>query len=140
MQKVSLQEIMTTDLVTIRFDEIVTQVAQIFKKQSFHHIPVVDENNHLAGIISKIDFERIKNGATLFRNPKIEKYNEILFQTLLVKDMMTKTVVSFKPTDSIRLAYLVFKENKFRAIPILEKEKLVGIVTPLDLLDYFFRA
>ena len=140
MQKVSLQEIMTTDLVTIRFDEIVTQVAQIFKKQSFHHIPVVDENNHLAGIISKIDFERIKNGATLFRNPKVEKYNEILFQTLLVKDMMTKTVVSFKPTDSIRLAYLVFKENKFRAIPILEKEKLVGIVTPLDLLDYFFRA
>ena len=138
MQKVSLQEVMTRELITVGSDMLVTQVDQIFKNQSFHHIPVVDENNHLVGIISKIDFERIKNGATLFRNPKIEKYNEVLFQTLLVKDIMTASVVCFKPTDSVRLAYMVFKENKFRAVPVLEKEKLVGIVTPLDILDYFF--
>ncbi|HFB99717.1 MAG TPA: CBS domain-containing protein, partial [Phaeodactylibacter sp.] len=75
----------------------------------------------------------------LFQNPKIETYNEILFQTLLVKDIMTKTVVSFRPTDSIQLAYMVFKENKFRAMPVLSGEKLVGIVTPLDILDYFFK-
>ena len=129
---------MTTDLITVRFDETVTKIATVFKEHSFHHIPIVNADDCIEGIISRTDFERIKSGMTHFRVHDIEKYNESLFQTLLTKDIMTKGVVHLNPNDSIQDAYKVFKKNKFRALPVISKGKLVGLVTPLDLLDFFF--
>ncbi|MFK7775274.1 MAG: CBS domain-containing protein [Saprospiraceae bacterium] len=138
MQKITIQEVMTTDLITVRFDETVTKIATVFKENSFHHIPIVNADDCIEGIISRTDFERIKNGMTHFRVQDIEKYNETLFQTLLTKDIMTKGVVHLNPHDAIQDAYKVFKKNKFRALPVISKGKLVGLVTPLDLLDFFF--
>ena len=112
----------------------------MFKEHSFHHIPVEDSEGSLVGIVSRTDFERIKTGTTLFRNPKVEDYNEVLYQTLLVKDIMTKGVIHLRPMDSILVAYRIFKENKFRALPVIEKGKLIGIVTPLDVLNHFFKS
>ena len=139
MQNITIQEIMTTDLITVRFDETVTKIAEVFKKHSFHHIPIVNADDCIEGIISRTDFERIKNGTTHFRIQNIEEYNETLFQTLLTRDIMTKGVVHLNPHDSIQDAYKIFKKNKFRALPVLSKGKLVGLVTPLDLLDFFFQ-
>ena len=111
---------------------------RIFKEHSFHHIPIVNDDESLEGIISLTDFERIKNGTSLFRNPKIEKYNEALFSTLLAKDIMTKDVKELRPNDTIFQAYEIFKKNRFRALPVIARGKLVGIITPFDMLEYFF--
>ena len=138
MRNVTIQEIMTTELITVRFDETVTKVAEVFKENSFHHIPIVNADNCIEGIISRTDFERIKNGTTHFKIHNIEEYNATLFQTLLTRDIMTKGVVHLNPSDPIQDAYKVFKKNKFRALPVISKGKLVGMVTPLDMLDFFF--
>ncbi|MFT5166167.1 MAG: CBS domain-containing protein [Saprospiraceae bacterium] len=139
MDELALKEIMTTDLVTIHIDKNLSYVAEIFKTKALHHIPVVDDEGSLTGIISLTDFERITVGASLFRNPEKEAYNEALLKSMLVSQIMTKDVVKLHPTDSIRAAYKIFKENKFRAIPIVGKGQLMGIVTPIDILDYFFK-
>ena len=139
MQDPPVKSIMTTGLITVKVHESISKVAEIFKTQSFHHIPIVNDDECLKGIISLTDFERIKNGTTLFRNPKIEAYNKALFETLLAEDVMTKDVIALRPTDTISQAYKIFKNNKFRAIPVIDKGKLAGIVSPLDILDYFFQ-
>ncbi|MEM1321337.1 MAG: CBS domain-containing protein [Bacteroidota bacterium] len=139
MENLAVKEIMTTALVTIHTNEPVSRVAQIFNQHRFHHIPIVDCAGCIAGIISLSDFERIKNGQTLFRNPKIEAYDNALFQTMLAQDMMTRDVVELRPTDSIQRAYEIFRDNKFRALPVVEKGILRGIVTPLDILNHFFK-
>ena len=139
MEELTLKEIMTTDLVTIHVDKNLSYVAEIFKTKPFHHILVVDNEGSLKGIISQTDFERVTVGASLFRNPDKEAYNEALLKSMLVSQIMTKDVVKLRPSDSVRTAYKIFKENKFRSIPIVGKGKLVGIVTPLDILDYFFK-
>lgn len=138
MRNITIQEIMTTELITVRFDETVTKVAEVFENNSFHHIPIVNADDCIEGIISRTDFERIKNGTTHFRIKNIEEYNATLFQTLLTRDIMTKAVVHLNPTDPIKNAYQVFKKNKFRALPVISRGKLVGMVTPLDMLDFFF--
>ena len=46
MQKITIQEIMTTELITVRFDETVTKVAEVFKNNSFHHIPIVNADDY----------------------------------------------------------------------------------------------
>ena len=138
--KVQLKDIMSKDLTTVGIHTPVSEIAAIFSNSTFHHIPVVDKQERLKGIVSKTDFERIKSGMSLFRNPKMESYNKSLFRTLLTSDIMTADVKELQPDDSIELAYREFKNNVFRALPIVDKGKLVGIVTPLDLLDFFFQS
>ena len=138
MLNTTIQDIMTTELITARCDETVTRVAEIFKEYSFHHIPIINADNCIEGIVSRTDFERIKNGTTHFRIQNIEEHNATLFQTLLARDIMTKGVVHLNPSDPIKAAYQVFKKNIFRALPVISKGKLVGMVTPLDILDFFF--
>ena len=135
-----VNEIMTTDLLTVDLHESVERVAQLFEEHKFHHIPVIDKSNSIKGIISLTDVERMKYGKSLFRNPDLETYNRVLFQSTLAEDIMTNKVVTLQSTDTIQRAYDYFKNNQFRALPILEGQKLVGIVTPIDLLDYFFHS
>ena len=138
MYDLPVQEIMTSNLVTINRNDSVAEVANIFKANNFHHLPIVDDEGSLAGIISLTDLERLKTGATLFRNPKKEEYTRALFETTRACEIMTKDIVLLHPTDTIKKAYEIFKKNQFRALPIVEKGLLIGIVTPLDILDYFF--
>ena len=138
MKDIQVKDVMTQNLITVKSYQTVSEVSRIFNEHSFHHIPIIHDDDSLAGIISLTDFERIKNGTSLFRNPKIEKYNEALFSTLLARDIMTKDVVELCPTDTIHQAYQIFKKNRFRALPIISKGKLTGIITPFDMIEYFF--
>lgn len=139
MQEITIQEIMTTDVISVQASDLVSEVARAFREHTFHHLPIVDEDHCLVGIISRVDFERIKYGAGLFRNPKIDEYNDALFQSMRVKKIMTKDVVFLQPTDNIAFAYKIFKERSFRALPVIEKGRLVGMLTPLDVLDFYFQ-
>ena len=139
MKNIKVKDLMTTNVITVEPIETVTQINNIFKENSFHHVPVVNEIGILTGMVSKTDLDKIQTGATLFRNPKVNEYNESIFATLLVRDIMSKEVVHLHASDSIESAYRIFKENKHHAIPIVERGALVGIITPLDLLVYFFK-
>ena len=139
MQDLSIKKIMTTELCTVNYDEILTEVAKIFEERSFHHLVVVNNNGGLEGVISSTDMDRNKSGASFFRNPKKEEYDATIFRAMRACDIMTKDVVVLQSTDSIRRAYEIFKKNKFHAIPIMSKGNLAGILTPLDILDHFFK-
>lgn len=139
MQDVLIQEIMTTHLFTVNCNEIASNVAILFDQHSFHHILVVNDDDDLEGVISSTDMDRTKSGASLFRNSKKEEYDTALLRSMRACDIMTKDLVILQATDSIRRAYELFKKNKFRALPIVKKGALVGIITPLDILDHFFK-
>ena len=133
-----LVNIMTVQLHTVSDQDCADQLGLIFSKHKIHHVPVTDEEGRLVGIISQTDFERISYGASLFRNPNADTYNQALLRSLRVADLMTKDVKVLRPTDTVKQAYQLLKENTFRAIPIVEKGKLVGIVSALDLLSLYF--
>lgn len=133
-----LVNIMTVQLHTVSDQDCADQLGPIFSKHKIHHVPVTDEEGRLIGIISQTDFERISYGASLFRNPNADTYNQALLRSLRVADLMTKDVKVLRPTDTVTQAYQLLKENTFRAIPIVEKGKLVGIVSALDLLSLCF--
>lgn len=136
---IPLATIMSTDLVTLNEEDSADQLAVIFKNRKIHHLPVIDNEGQLVGIISQTDYERIRYGASLFRHPDVESYNEALLRSLRVVDLMTKDVQVLRPTDRLAQAYQLLKHNTFRAIPIVEKGKLVGIVSALDLLNHCFQ-
>ncbi len=53
----------------------------------------------------------------------------------LVKDCMTATVITVSPYDSLARAYELMMANRIRRLPVLDGERLVGIITLSDLLE-----
>ena len=61
------------------------------------------------------------------------EYNVPLMTKIFVSDAMNHTVLTLSPADTVAAAYQVVVEKGYRGIPIVEGEKLVGVVTVSDL-------
>lgn len=132
----SIKEIMTTKLLTVQPDTGVLEVKKIFTKNTFHHLPVVKPGGILIGIISKEDL--LNMAQMLAVNTAGKTYTEKQYNSLKAKDIMTKYPVSLEPEDTIGLAADIFLANRFHALPILDDNVLVGLITTHDLLKYSF--
>lgn len=131
-----VSEIMTSNLITIRPITSAKEVHELFQKNDFHHLPVVDQGEILVGMISKEDFFRVSYILSLQTTGKTWSANQ--YQSLTAKDFMTQYPMTLDPEDTVGLAADVFLNNKFHALPIVEGQRLVGIVTSHDLLRYSF--
>ncbi len=61
--------------------------------------------------------------------------NETRLNNYNVEVIMTRGVGKLEPTDRINVALDIFAKNLFRALPVVEDDKLVGIVTVDDIID-----
>lgn len=134
----TIREIMTTDLVTVKPHTNAKEIYDIFKQHEFHHLPVVEHGEVLAGIISKEDFFRV---SYLISNQTTGKtWTEKHYESLQAKDFMTTYPMTLDPEDTIGLAADIFLSNKFHALPVVEDHQLVGLITTHDLLHYGFNS
>ena len=135
---IAVKHIMTTDLITADPDETLDSIRHKIIANHIQHIPVVD-GQKILGIISKGDIHRMEHHFTLFRSEKALESNRQIFSTILASEIMTKTLVKLKDTDSATIAVDTFRENLLHALPVVNsKDQLVGMITPLDLLKYAF--
>jgi len=134
----TISTIMTRDIVTVSPITLLGDIHEIFETHNIHHIPVVDDENHVKGIISKIDYAKALDCFTVFGTKYSIAHNEKNFKALMAKDIMTKQVVTLSPDDKIGTAVGIFKENILRSILIVDDEELVGILTPFDLFIHAY--
>lgn len=134
---VTVGQVMTSNVLFVRPNDPMDRVGEIFKMNKIHHIPVIEEGGKVVGIISDTDYHKILHGFTLFKTEKSEEYNKAILRSLLVREVMTKQVAKLNPDDNIMIAAGYFRENLFRAIPVVDKAGLlVGILTTYDLLKF----
>ena len=133
---VALSEVMLPNLVVLKPTDTLDKASELFKLYPFHHLPVVDEQMILMGMISSTDLERASHGTSLFRQSGKEAQNAALLRSLLVREVMVDAVFQLSGKHTIRDAYEAFKKGRFRSIPIVDDGFLVGLVTPLDLVRY----
>lgn len=135
---IQVKNIMTSDLVTADSDETLESVKHKLISNHIQHIPVV-EGKKIIGIISKGDIHRMEHHFTLFQSEKALQSNRQIFSTILASEIMTKSLVKLKETDTASIAVDLFRENIFHALPVVnEKDQLVGMITPMDLLRYAY--
>lgn len=135
----SLSEIMTTELITVGPKATLTEVDQIFKSNSFHHIPVVNQNNKILGIISKSDYLVLCDSMMLFKKKSTESKNQRFFSSLLAEEVMSQSISYLYPEDKLSAAADLFGENRFHSIPVVNKDGLLkGLVTTFDMIRYAF--
>jgi CBS domain-containing protein len=113
-----LEKFMTTEVFVVNENDLVEFVAKIMKWKNIHHIPVVNDENKLTGIITSTNLnEMIVNKDNL----------------LVAKDIMVKKIISVDSSTSIDDAKKIMLENKIGCLLILEFGELVGILTKNDL-------
>lgn len=128
-----VSKIMTKQLTTVHDHEPLSKVRKVFDVADIHHIPVVS-GDRLVGILSSNDILRISFGD--FGNQDGKGLDSLLDHNFSLADVMTKNPVTIASNATVRDAARVLGSNNFHALPVIEDEKLVGIVTSRDLINY----
>lgn len=131
-----IQDIMTTKLVMVTPEDSFRDVKLLFDKNDFHHLLVVNTDRALVGIISVEDLWRTAYHVSFVTTG--QTFSKDWYENYQVKHIMTKNPMTIEPEDTLGLAADIFKANKFRALPVVDGQELVGIVTPYDLMEYAF--
>jgi acetoin utilization protein AcuB len=121
---------MKRNLVTVTPGASLEEAARLLKTHRIHHLPVVEEGNRLAGIVSDTDLRNatldgMVDGADRGDSGRPDSVGEI----------MTRDVVTLSPGDTLDDAMLVLSRGRIGALPVVEGERLVGIVTKADILS-----
>ena len=129
-----VSSIMTTDLLTVEPEDALKKVADIFEKKSIHHIPVV-RYKEIIGLVSKTDYDQFTHGFSSGKSIGSELIRNTRLETWKVKDIMTKGLAKIDSKEPIRTVLGLFKMNRFHAIPVVDNDELVGIVTTFDIIN-----
>lgn len=124
-----ISTIMVTDLVTVNPEESLSKVKKIFEMHSFHHLPVV-RFRKIVGIISKTDFQHYAGGMNHANEADVSQ----MLENAKAEDIMTKGLGKLEPDDRINVALEIFSKNWFHALPVVQNDELVGIVTTQDVI------
>lgn len=116
-----VEEFMTTDLFTVREDDVLELVADMMDWQRIRFIPV---ENHAGELIGLISYRMILRH---FRQKKKTKR--------LVKDMMIRDIITIAPENNVTEAMELMKKHNIGCLPVIKNNKLVGIVTEGDFLN-----
>lgn len=132
--KAPVSSIMTTDLKTAGPDDATIILDEIFKQNRFHHVPIVNDEKRVVGIISKSDFLYLLRGYTVHETDRFRESAKL--RGFKVQEIMVGEVTTIRDDAPIREAVAILAENRFRALPVVNsKQELVGIVTTHDIID-----
>lgn len=126
--------IMTNEVIKVKNDDRLDKVHDIFMNQNIHHLPVLDGEGKLVGVISKSDLMLVLDWGTKLNLRSSTIRNEYLLKSNLVEDVMTKEITCVSPTDTLETCAGILKKNKFHALPVIHDNTLVGMITSFDLL------
>lgn len=136
--------VMTQNLVTMAARQTLAEAVDILQKHELRHIPIVDEENHLVGILSDRDI--LRNLPYLSRNPAkaSPKFREDLFRmegsravlNQQIGNVMTTKLWTIEANCPLVEAALILMKKKIGVLPVVDSErKLQGIVSVVDLLS-----
>jgi len=128
-QPIKVKDLMTAELHTIDPDDCIKKVEEMMKWKKVRHIPVVDKNLKLLGLITHRNLLDIKYPS--FLNLPEEDLRK-LKRTILVKKVMKSSILTADPEVEIQQIISEMVENKYGCIPVIKDEKIIGIVTEAD--------
>ncbi len=131
--KVKISDIMTRDIHTLRLDENLYIARSKFDKYKVRHLPVVD-GNKLLGILSLTDILRMSFGENF--GPGQYEADEAIFEMLTIDQVMKHKPKTVTIENTVADAAEILAHEEFHALPVVDGEDLVGIVTTTDVIRF----
>ncbi len=130
----SVSDLMSHEVVTLRRDDEIALADDLMNLGRVRHIPVVDEDDGLVGILTQRDLYR---SALLQTLSESRGSRDRALRGVQINRVMTTEVVTTNPATPIRdAAELMFKQ-KIGCLPVLHDGDLVGILTEADFVRAF---
>ncbi len=150
------KDVMERDVITIEENETIVKAINLMKRHKISGLPVVDKHGNLVGIVTDGDILRALDvplsDSGIVSPPPFDIIEAVIkakmeewdveraleaWKTGRVKDIMSKNVVYASPDTPVEELADLMLSRGINRIPIVEKGKVVGIVTRLDLLKAF---
>ncbi len=125
MKTTKAADIMTTNVITAKKDMVLTDVIALLLRWHISAMPVVDNEDKMVGIVSEIDLVNL----TFDGNAG----------DTTVEEVMVTDIVSFSPNTELADLVQSFSKKHLRRVPIIDKGKVVGIVSRRDILREMLR-
>ena len=122
----ALDSIMTTDVVTIGVDDNLELAREIMRDQRIRHLPVVDGENSLVGLITTTNVLAATD--SFLRDDESKLHPE----EIAVNDVMVSDVITVDEHAGIRQAAVFLEKHRIGCLPIVTDGELRGIVTDTD--------
>lgn len=129
--------IMHTHLVTVSPDTSLRKAKEIIEEKQINHLLVVNKNGDFVGIVSDRDVRQ--SWASPATALSVHELNYLLTQ-LTVEAIMVKKIITISPGTTIERAAFIMQENRINALPVIESEKLVGIITSTDVMEVLLHS
>lgn len=127
---------MTSDPKAVNDDDLVKTAVRLVVENRIRHLPVI-RGDSLVGIISDRDLKRAMPSIVAGSTP--EEY-QLFMEETSVEQVMTKNPITCAPDTDLADLVREFCEHKVGAIPVVEGERLVGIVTQTDMMQAFLEV
>jgi acetoin utilization protein AcuB len=118
-----INDLMIPDPITITEKATVSDAIELMKVNSIRHLPVVSQKKILKGFLTLAD---LKQGLI-----------PSMLGDLTLTDLMIKKPITIDPDSDIEIAAQLIYKHKIGGIPVVKKNKLVGIITESDILRAF---
>jgi CBS-domain-containing membrane protein len=142
----TVADIMTRDVVSVSKATTVRELALIFESRRFGTLPVVDGECKLIGIVTASDL--IEQGRSLHIPTVISLFDWVIplegerslerelkkMTAQTVGEICSADVVTVAPTDPVSTAADIMSEQKLHALPVVENDRLVGMVSRIDII------
>ena len=147
LSRLTAQDIMTKEVISLRPEMLLRQAAQIFTDCKISGAPVLNKDSEIVGVLSQTDllaYSVAAENSAYFHNgyyyelPLVGQSAGISyekFDSTKVEDIMSPHVITAPPNESLSGLARCLREHRFHRIIIAENKLLVGIVTTLDLLQ-----
>ncbi len=128
-----ISKIMTENVVTLTCEDNLGTAEMLFKTKKIRHIPVVCDDT-IIGMLSYTDLLRISFADAVYDDE--DTVDTIVYNMFSIEQVMAKKIISISPNTTIKRVAEILSKNEFHAIPVVDHNRLVGIVTTTDLINY----
>ncbi len=150
-----VKECMSSDIVKAKRDTPLTEIIKFFKENKFHTLPVVDNDEKLIGIISLNEITSVfkphpaEINKLLETVPFIDSVPEAELDIdcltpgmgilVIADELLTKRYFSIEPDKTVSEAFSIMQENKTKLLMVLEKSRLIGVISMFDIIYELFK-
>lgn len=133
ISNIPLLKVMTKKPVSVAIDAPFSRVEELLRRHRIRHLPVVDDNMILCGVVTQTDLYRTVSPAKSMDGELF--YSKDVLDRYILKHVMTKKISTLDAEDNLASAIDIMVRKRYGCIPIVDKrDRLVGIITQIDIL------
>lgn len=129
-----VEQFMSRPVDTVGPERKLSQVSELMRERGRRFLPVVDGDQRLVGLVSHRELERAEPSAITTLAAGEVNY---LLSKVTAERIMRKEVITCTPKTLVEEAGQLMREKRVGCLPVVEEERLVGIITDDDILDFF---